>query len=80
MPRMIECYHCNGNGMSSNECGDLVQCLWCNGSGTTEDRRRPTANDRAVERIKTIADLDGTVHARTVHMIIREEQGADDAV
>lgn len=84
MPRMIECPYCKGNGHDDGRNANwdciLLRCLGCDNSGTIEDRRRQTANDRAVERIKVIADLDGTVHARTVHMIVREEQEADDAV
>jgi hypothetical protein len=95
MPRMIECPYCKGNGHDDGRNANwdciLLRCLGCDNSGTIEDRRRQTANDRAVERLTEIANrpmfgiregvaLGGDIAWRHVLEVIREEQEADDAV
>lgn len=82
----IVCPECDGRGevdvttvISTEPC--YVDCDECRGDGTIPDRRKLTANDRALERI-----LDAVDHARAIGMtlspefiedIIREEAAHD---
>ena len=75
----IQCPQCWGNCLKFTW-HDWSRCA-CRGSGTITDRRKPTANDRALERI-----LDAVDHARAIGMtlspefiedIIREEAERD---
>ena len=84
--RRIVCPNCGGDGeyrvVSMNPNGTLVKCSDCRGDRTIPDRRKPTANDRAVERIKPMLETfisnerpwdDKDTTARIVLDIIREE-------
>ena len=80
----IRCWNCEGAGkfVRVNGVNDAeAACFLCNGTGTIPDRRRPTATDRAVERIKAycakvdVCDSDEACVdcARVVRGVIREE-------
>lgn len=82
---VIQCPWCLGSGDQPEIDGAgepyTAACIACRGSGEIPDRRKPTANDRALERI-----LDAVDHARAIGMtlspefledIIREEAAHD---
>ena len=87
--RMIKCPECGGIGdvtLCSRVCpsfDETIGCPLCSGSGTIPDRRKPTASDRAVERIKARCEQEmdadvfhavgGRVLADIISVIIREE-------
>lgn len=50
--KMIECLACHGRGWFVTSIGSINECAKCGTSGRIPDRRRLTASDRAVERIK----------------------------
>lgn len=56
---MIPCPQCKGVSVGWDEQNKPV-CL-CKGAGTIPDRRKPTASDRAVERIKALRSPDRVV-------------------
>jgi len=90
MPRMIECPNC----VASDDLQPIPSssCRVCEGTEEIPDRRRQTANDRAVERIKAecshcssspfLDDYENGIISikQDILTIIREEQEADDAL
>ena len=80
--RRIVCPQCKGSGNAL-----CFTCATCDGGGTISDRRKPTANDRAVERIKALCEFggidmvwtvaDGRTIADGLLIIIREEAEKD---
>ena len=74
--RRIQCPKCGG--LSRDDDTASLSCSRCGSSGTISDRRKPTANDRAVERIKVLCaaasdDYDEWRLAAAIDDIIREE-------
>ena len=84
--RRIQCPKCGG--LSRDDDTASLSCSRCGSSGTISDRRKPTANDRAVERIKArcTQEMDADVFhavsgrflADIIATIIREEAERGD--
>ena len=60
--RTIPCPVCRGLTL---ECPE-GRCWLCGKAGTIPDRRTPTANDRAVERVKAICEEDMAIYKQLV--------------
>ena len=78
--KMIECLACHGRGWFVTSIGSINECAKCGTAGRIPDRRKLTANDRAVERIEGFCQdrvesgfRHGVVEGRYILDIIREE-------